>query len=153
MADDDLPLKRDGTKRKDRRGAMPGERRGGRKKGSKNAKTIATTLLAAGEVFQGRKQKLKTSKEVMQTAMNYWFGLASRHAESGSDPNINKFQEFLRRACHVAKDLAPYEHARLQATTIRQEELDLSLLSDKELEQYERIVAAAQSRRDQSGET
>jgi hypothetical protein len=110
----ELPrLARDGT----RRGAAPGERRGGRRKGSKNKDVIERAMI--GDL---RKQGRKLAKEILDEFMHYFAAAAIKYApyivREGVDqinPNADqaKFMELARAACDAADKLAPYQSSKM----------------------------------------
>ena len=98
------------------RGSKPGVRFGGRKPGTPNkvtkekAEALAATRQRAG---------LLSAVEVMAEAMNHFRGLAARYQPLGQTPDEPRYQKYLRLAADIAKDLAPYETPRMQATILR----------------------------------
>lgn len=87
------------------RGSKPGERRGGRKKGTPNKSTVARAeeLAAGGEL----------PRDYMLRVMR--------------DPSVDH-----SRRDDMAKSVAPYVHARLQATTLEGKDGGPIVLSWKE---------------------
>src|SRR5262249_54692354 len=90
------------------RGSRPGERRGGRQKGTPNRRTVEACLLAerletapAG-VAEGATAML--GKEVLAKYMIVFDQLAAKHAD---DPVL--FQRYSAAAVECAKALAPYQ--------------------------------------------
>ena len=101
------------------RGSKPGERRGGRQKGTKNKRTRESV-----------RQKALEIEKTGVSPLDFLLGVM------GSDDNPPMMR------LDAAKAAAPYVHARLQAVTIagdpdnplRQEHtIDLSMMPDNEL--------------------
>jgi hypothetical protein len=91
-----------------RGGAQPGERRGGRKKGTPNRRTVEARLLAGRletsplGVPEGATAML--GKEVLAKYMIVFDQLAAKHAD---EPVL--FQRYASAAVECAKLLAPYQ--------------------------------------------
>lgn len=85
------------------RGSKPGERRGGRQKGTPNKKTVMRTEIAQ-EALEGG----VTPLEVMLTAMRTLWGTAIKDG-------VLVDQKAAETACAIAKDAAPFVHPRLSA--------------------------------------
>ena len=100
------------------RGAKPGERRGGRQKGTPNKITKSRAELI--EEVRGTQPPKGTllAKVVLAEAMMHFRGLAAKYHVNGATPDETKFHRYLKDAAAIAADLVPYESARLQATTI-----------------------------------
>ena len=96
------------------RGSRPGERRGGRKKGTPNRSTVE------GRVSDVRRRdKLiasgATPLEVMITEMRFHHAAAMKELDRGADADLTKVAVSLSAARTAAKDAAPYIHPRLAA--------------------------------------
>src|SRR5512143_1704814 len=100
------------------RGSKPGERRGGRTKGTPNKITKSRAELIE-EVRSSQPPKgTLLAKVVLAEAMMHFRGMAAKYHPNGQTPDEGKFQKYLKEAAAIAADLVPYESARLQATTI-----------------------------------
>jgi hypothetical protein len=86
---------------------MPGERRGGRQKGTPNKRTRMRLAQAAALEAAARAEGI-TPIELMINSMRMLWRQA--HAGPG-DPN----RELVAQACGIARDVAPYLHPRLAA--------------------------------------
>lgn len=111
------------------RGSAPGERRGGRQKGTQNKLTIARKTLADGAIGDG-----KTPLEVMLSNMRHFDNLAESAervlaemtaetiAELPADKQFERLLAEVKKAAGFrdsaqgcARDAAPYIHPRLTA--------------------------------------
>ena len=129
------------------RGSKPGERRGGRQKGSPNKTVVAKAahiLAAAGE----------TAKAPSFSAYTRLFELAEDYdrdltvALAKKPQNQTKIAECRERLARTLKDLLPYEKPRLTTTKVQGDKdyplYDLSALSDQELLFLRRTILKAQ---------
>ena len=129
------------------RGSKPGERRGGRQKGTQNKTVVAKAahiLAAAG----------KTAKAPSFSAYTRLFELAEDYdrdlavALAKRPRNQAEIVECQERLARTLKDLLPYEKPRLTTTKVQGDRdyplFDLSALSDSELAFLRRTVLKAQ---------
>jgi hypothetical protein len=129
------------------RGSKPGERRGGRQKGTPNKTVVAKAahiLAAAGE----------TAKAPSFSAYNRLFELAEDYdrdltvALTKRPRNQAEIVECQERLARTLKDLLPYEKPRLTTTKVQGDKdyplFDLSALSEPELLSLRRIILKAQ---------
>ena len=109
------------------RGAQPGERRGGRAKGTPNKTPLqnAEVLAAMVAKAEARAPVNKLAKEVLDWGMQYCVARAAfrRPALADAPPNPDEHEgEFLKwfaLAAELAKTLAPYQSPRLLAHAIK----------------------------------
>ena len=109
------------------RGAQPGERRGGRAKGTPNKTPLqkAEALAAKLAKAEARAPVNKLAKEVLDWGMQYCVARAAfrRPALADAPPNPDEHEgEFLKwfaLAAELAKTLAPYQSPRLLAHAIK----------------------------------
>jgi len=101
------------------RGAAPGERRGGRTKGTPNKRTIgrrAALIRAANEAADAANGKLldwNALAEMRKIAM-VLIGMAGREQRKPPDKRDNRWLlEVLEAASRVLSHIMPYEHRRL----------------------------------------
>jgi hypothetical protein len=128
------------------RGSKPGERRGGRQKGTPNKTVVAKAayiLATAGETAKAPSFSAYT--RLFELAEDYDRDLAVALAKRPrNQAEIVKRQERLAR---TLKDLLPYEKPRLTTTKVQGDRnaplFDLSTLSDKELKFLRRTVLKA----------
>jgi hypothetical protein len=71
-------------------------------------------------------------------AMRYFEG----QAEKAPDGTPDK-ERFTTLSAEIAKDAAPYLHARLSNVTMQQQPPDLSNLTNEQLDELERLLAIA----------
>ena len=90
-----------------RGGSKPGERRGGRKKGSPNNRTQATIALAEA----GGTMPLPALLSVMR----YWLSQVDAELAKGDEANTPVLHQALDHVRISAKDAAPYLHATIKA--------------------------------------
>jgi len=109
------------------RGAQPGERRGGRAKGTPNKTPLQNAEVLAAKVAkaEARAPVNKLAKEVLDWGMQYCVARAAfrRPALADAPPNPDEHEgEFLKwfaLAAELAKTLAPYQSPRLLAHAIK----------------------------------
>jgi hypothetical protein len=112
-------------------GAKPGERRGGRRKGTPNRATA--TRLARMETAPFNQEIIEKAKADGVTPLNFMLAVM---ADSTVD---------FRVRCDMAKAAAPYVHPRLSAMMVREDKpVDLSGARDQQ-EIYDAILALAAS--------
>ena len=98
------------------RGSKPGERRGGRKKGTPN-KTTQERLIRIEEARGNH--RIKLGKDVINDIMVEMLLLAQKyHPDTGEEPNEEKFAVYAGMAERYAVDLAPYQSPRLQTLKV-----------------------------------
>lgn len=87
----------------------------------------------------------KLAKEVMDDAMTYFYGLAAKYqpSDTNAEADERKFIEYLEKASDIAGKLAVYQSPRLSNVTQTQLPVDLTRLSDEELDAFERLIAKA----------
>lgn len=110
------------------RGAKPGERRGGRAKGTKNKAILErdriAAEIAARTVADARVAGKKLAKDVLEDFMLLFAGMAAHHqpAPPTGAPNAyaneEKFNEYAQLAVSCAHKLAPYQSPTFQAIMI-----------------------------------
>ena len=124
-----------------RGGSKPGERRGGRQKGSLNKLSLgrmkAQVAVSARE-FDPYDQLEIIAKTFLERA---------RTEQQRDKPNARLFDDLLDRAARVLRDMVPYKRPRLSTTKVQGDKdaplFDLSGLSDSELEFLRRTVLKA----------
>ena len=119
------------------RGAAPGERRGGRQKGTPNKLSIGrvkAAIATATPEFDSLDQLRLIAKHFLDQAT----------AEGKKKKaNMRSLNDCLDRAARVLRDIAPYEHPKLSAVKLGGDPnapLNLSSLSDAELASFRRIM-------------
>ena len=128
------------------RGSKPGERRGGRQKGTPNKTVVAKAahiLAAAGEAAKA--PSFSAYIRLFQLAEDYDRDLTVALAKRPR--NQAEIVECQERLARTLKDLLPYEKPRLTTTKVQGDKnyplFDLSTLSDKELAFLRRTVLKA----------
>jgi hypothetical protein len=129
------------------RGSKPGERRGGRQKGTPNKTVVAKAahiLAAAGETAKA--PSFSAYSRLFELAEDYDRDLAV--ALLKRPRNRTEIAECRERLARTLKDLLPYEKPRLTTTKVQGDKdaplFDLTTLSDKELAFLRRTVLKAQ---------
>ena len=119
------------------RGAAPGERRGGRKKGTPNKLSIGRVKAAvatAAPEFDSLDQLRLIAKHFLDQAT----------AEGKKKKaNMRWLNDCLDRAARVLRDIVPFEHPKLSAVKLGGDPnapLNLSSLSDNELAHLRRLM-------------
>lgn len=111
-------------------GVRPGERRGGRKKGTPNKATRERALLAKRVVEEQQgKPGRKLAREVLDDFMHLFTGMAAvyqplspgRLPDLHQVPDEKRFLEFAQLAITTAAQLAPYQSPKLKAVFVTQE--------------------------------
>ena len=128
------------------RGSKPGERRGGRRKGTPNKTVVAKAahiLAAAGETAKA--PSFSAYLRLFELAEDYDRDLAIALAKRPQ--NQTEIIEYRERLARILKDLLPYEKPRLTTTKVQGDKdyplFDLSALSDSELAFLRRTVLKA----------
>ena len=128
------------------RGSKPGERRGGRQRGTPNKTVVAKAahiLAAAGETAKA--PSFSAYIRLFQLAEDYDRDLAVALAKRPR--NRAEIAECRERLARTLKDLLPYEKPRLTTTKVQGDRnaplFDLTMLSDKELAFLRRTVLKA----------
>jgi hypothetical protein len=125
-----------------RRGSKPGERRGGRQKGTPNKLLIGrmrAQLAVSVPEFDPYDQLEIIAKTFLERA----------HAEQHRDkPNMRLVDDLLDKAARVLRDMVPYKRPRLAAMKVSGDKdaplFDLSTLTDNELAFLRRTILKAQ---------
>jgi len=99
------------------RGSKPGERRGGRKPGSRNKTTAQRAAQIEKEIREsGQRLAIERLNDVAQE----FFDLAEQYKPSTSTtPDEHKYVQYLSKVASILADLAPYQSSKLQSTTLR----------------------------------
>jgi hypothetical protein len=90
-------------------GSKPGERRGGRQRGTPNKTTMERLLRAERETAVAQAEGRKLAKEVLDDFMVLF---------AGSQPDEAKFEKYARLAIATAADLAPYQSPTFKAIAV-----------------------------------
>jgi hypothetical protein len=129
------------------RGSKPGERRGGRQKGTPNKTVVAKAahiLAVAGETAKAPSFSAYT--RLFELAEDYNRDLTAALAKRPQ--NQIEIAECRERLARILKDLLPYEKPRLTTTKVQGDKdhplFDLSKLSDNELAFLRRTILKAQ---------
>ncbi len=127
----------------------------GRKRGSKSRTTLERENAALAEQLRTRKVS-RTDLDVMLEIRDFWMGYAATEQREAANqkrlPDLDKMAKALDLAGTMAAKRAPFLHAKLSSVTVREEELDLTRLSDAELSALQLIRAkAAIGRSDHGG--
>ncbi len=125
-----------------RGGSKPGERRGGRQKGTPNKLSIGrmkAQLVVSAPEFDPYDQLEIIAKTFLERAR------AEQHRDK---PNMRFVDDLLDKAARVLRDMLPYKRARLTAMKVSGDRdaplFDLSALSDQELLFLRRTILKAQ---------
>jgi hypothetical protein len=97
------------------RGSRPGERRGGRTKGTPNRATAERAAIAARIAGEAEMRGQKLGKEILAK----YAGLFDEMADACHlAEDVAGFERWARLACATAKDLAPYQNPTYRAVVI-----------------------------------
>ena len=128
------------------RGSKPGERRGGRQRGTPNKTVVAKAahiLAAAGETAKA--PSFSAYIRLFELAKDYDRELTVALAKRPQ--NQIEIAECREQLARILKDLLPYEKPRLTTTKVQGDRdyplFDLSALSDTELAFLRRVVLRA----------
>jgi hypothetical protein len=119
------------------RGAAPGERRGGRQKGTPNKLSIGRVKAAVATVAPEF-----DSLDQLRLIANHFLDQATAERKK-KKANMRWLNDCLDRAARVLRDIVPYEHPKLSAVKLGGDPnapLNLSGLSDAELACFRRIM-------------
>lgn|SRR5262245_1837536 len=105
------------------RGSRPGERRGGRKRGTRNKRTVEAELLAKRVLDNapvGAIQNARLGKETLEKFMILFDALAEHYRTIPQSPHSDeaKFTKYATAACECAKALAPYQSPTYRAIVV-----------------------------------
>jgi hypothetical protein len=124
-----------------RGGSKPGERRGGRQKGTPNKLSIGrmkAQLAVSAPDFDPYDQLEIIAKTFVERAR------AEQHRDK---PNMRLIDDLLDKAARVLRDMVPYKRPRLTAMKVSGDRdaplFDLSALSDSELAFLRRTILKA----------
>jgi hypothetical protein len=112
-----------------RGGSTPGERRGGRQKGTPNRATVQKQLMAARiaecTVADARSTGKKLAKEVLEDFMLHFADMAEQYQPAHPDAeqqnsyaDEGKFNKYAALAVECARSLAPYQSPTFKAVEI-----------------------------------
>jgi hypothetical protein len=94
------------------RGSRPGERRGGRIKGTPNRATVERAAMAARIAGEAEMRGQKLGKELLAKYAGLFDEMADARRLAG---DVIAFEKWARLACATAKDLAPYQSPTYRA--------------------------------------
>jgi hypothetical protein len=122
-----------------RGGSKPGERRGGRKKGSLNKATIERALMAEREIATASETRQKLAKDHLEELVDFYARM------SISEPD--EVEKWSKLRMEAASRLAPYQSPKLGVVMIEppSEQDRLAQMTDEEL------IAALNSKADALG--
>jgi hypothetical protein len=127
-----------------RGGSKPGERRGGRKKGTPNKATLEKALVAEHDLAEAKANGRRLGKEVLDHYMHVFAEIAdSERSAALSDKPENspehesRFERFARYAVDCAHKLAPYQSPTFKAIVVAPAE-QASDITDMTVELFER---------------
>jgi hypothetical protein len=98
-----------------RRGSRPGERRGGRTKGTPNRATVERSAIAARITAEANMRGQPLAKEILAKYAARFDKMADARHLAG---DVAGFERWARLACATAKDLAPYQSPTYRAVVI-----------------------------------
>ncbi len=132
-----------------RGGSKPGERRGGRQKGSLNKLSIGrmkAQVATRAPEFDPYDQLEIIAKTFLERA---------RTEQSRDKPNMSLVDDLLDKAARVIRDMMPYKRPRLAAVKVSGDKdaplFDLTQLTDSELAFLRRTVLKAQRIAEEGG--
>jgi hypothetical protein len=97
------------------RGSRPGERRGGRQKGTPNRATVERAAIAARIADEANMRGQKLGKEYLAKYAGLFDEMADERRLAGDAAG---FERWARLCCATAKDLAPYQSPTYRAVVI-----------------------------------
>ena len=96
-------------------GSKPGERRGGRQKGTTNKRTLYSAAVRDAVLNKG--QHALTAVEVMEQAMMWFYGRAAFEQQKPVEQrNEKSLKQDLITAAKIAADVACYQQPKLAVT-------------------------------------
>lgn len=130
-------------------GAKPGERRGGRAKGTPNRATVAKHyqqqygVPPPPPIPPQPVREMFDVLEQIETVAKYWMNQAIAEIRKGNAGNRKSIGESMDKALKALVNLAPYRHARLASIDHKFPEVDLSRLTDAQLTDLAALVSTA----------
>src|SRR5690349_15551098 len=97
------------------RGSRPGERRGGRTKGTPNRATVERAAIAARIADEANMRGQKLGKELLAKYAGLFDEMADDRRLAG---DVAGFERWARLCCATAKDLAPYQSPTFRAVMV-----------------------------------
>jgi hypothetical protein len=109
-----------------KRGSAPGERRGGRQKGTLNKSTVKNLRAAEHAIVEAHQSGKKLAKEVLEDFMHLFAGVAAScqplpegaSAPVGHKTDEVRFERYARLAIEAAKELAKYQSPTFKAVAV-----------------------------------
>jgi hypothetical protein len=101
-------------------GSKPGQRRGGRKKGSLNLATRERAAIAAGTVLEAKTAGRQLAKDVLSDFTDIFKSMAVRYQPLADNANADeaKFEKWARLAVDCAARAAPFQSPTFRAVTV-----------------------------------
>src|SRR5262245_54799721 len=105
------------------RGAKPGERRGGRQRGTKNKRTLERERLAA-QLLQDTPPELLESaaSKLGKDILSFWaneFDRLAQYFREGKHADTTLCRQYAEAACAIAARLAPFESPTYRAVLLQ----------------------------------
>ena len=99
------------------RGSKPGERRGGRKKGTPNKMTFMKTQMAMKAMAESDRSQQKATA-VLNQIMARTYAMALEYGPEGDNYNDDLYRNYLKLAVYTAGRLAPYQDPMLATVKV-----------------------------------
>jgi hypothetical protein len=101
-------------------GSKPGERRGGRKRGSLNLATRERAAIAARAVTEAKASGRQLAKDVLSDFTEIFKSMAVRYQPLAGNANADeaKFEKWARLAVDCAARAAPFQSPTFRAVTV-----------------------------------
>src|SRR5258708_6920948 len=101
-------------------GSKPGQRRGGRKKGSLNLATRERAAIAAGTVLEAKTTGRPLAKDVLSDFTEIFKSMAVRYQPLAGNQNADeaRFEKGARLAVDCAARTAPFQSPTFRAVTV-----------------------------------
>lgn len=124
-------------------GSKPGERRGGRQKGTTNKRTAGVPVVEkpAKPVVMDRSATFNAFEQ-LETIAKYFLGQAAAEQRK-REPSQKLISDYLDKAGRILKDMVPYQLPRLASVDLKLQPVDLSRVTDADLARLAEIVSTA----------
>lgn len=102
------------------RGASPGERRGGRTKGTPNKVTIAKAVEAERKLAEMRMKGIRPGLDIMRDFMTVFAGMAAKYQprEGNNSADEKKFYQWADLAFDAAAKVTEFESPKFRAIVV-----------------------------------
>lgn len=100
------------------KGAKPGERRGGRKKGTPNRRTVEKALKYERDMQLAEANKKPLATEVLEKMMFAFAAMVPQYQQGSATYDADQFERWGKNTIDAAHKLAPYQSPTFRAIVV-----------------------------------